>query len=118
MKMKTRRNSAFTLIEILIVALIIGMLVTIAVPNFVRARETSRAKSCAQNLRVFEVAKDQYLMDNNLPRASAIVNSDVIGSSNYIKILPECPSQGTYTVGDGDVEAICSLGGAHNLRGY
>ena len=115
--MKARGISAFTLVEVMIVALIIGMLVSIAVPNFVRARETSRAKSCAQNLRVIEVAKDQYLMDNSRPRASAISFGNLVGPTSYIKILPICPSDGTYTVGNGDEEALCSVGGIHNIRG-
>ena len=39
-----RKATAFTLIEIMIVVLIIGILLAIAIPNFVSARETSRAK--------------------------------------------------------------------------
>ena len=115
--MKTRGRSGFTLIEVMIVAMIIGLLVTLAVPNFVRARETSRAKACAQNLRVIKVTKDQYLMDNNLPRASTISAASLVGPSKYLKALPECPSRGTYAVGNGDEEATCDAGGAHNLRG-
>jgi prepilin-type N-terminal cleavage/methylation domain-containing protein len=116
-KFTMKKRNAFTLVEILIVALIIGMLVTIAVPNFVRARENARAKTCAQNLRVIEVAKDQYLMDNNLPRAALIGIVDIAGTSSYIKIMPVCPSSGTYDVGRGDQEAICSIGVPHSLSG-
>ncbi len=112
-----KKRNAFTLIEILIVALIIGMLVTIAVPNFVRARENARAKTCAQNLRVIEVAKDQYLMDNNLPRTATIASIDISGPNSYIKILPVCPSSGTYDTGRGDQEALCSIGPPHSLSG-
>jgi prepilin-type N-terminal cleavage/methylation domain-containing protein len=112
-----KKRNAFTLVEILIVALIIGMLVTIAVPNFVRARENARAKTCAQNLRVIEVAKDQFMMDNNLPRTVTIDSVDVSGANSYIKIFPACPSSGTYDIGRGDQEALCSVGGAHSLQG-
>lgn len=115
--MKTRRAPAFTLIEVMVVAMIIGLLVTIAVPNFVRARETSRAKTCSQSLRILEVTKDQYLMDNNLPRASLIPVTSIIGPGTYLKEMPTCPSGGVYTVGNGDEDAVCSLGGAHSARG-
>ena len=37
--MKQAYKKAFTLVEIMIVVLIIGILVSIAVPNFIRARE-------------------------------------------------------------------------------
>lgn len=113
-----KQSQAFTLVEVLIVVLIIGMLVSLAAPNFVRARETARAKSCAQNLRVIEVAKDQYMMDYNLPRTVTIDEANVIGPNSYIKEYPQCPSNGTYTIGRGDEEATCNFGGAHNLRGY
>ncbi len=51
MKMTTSRNSAFTLVEIMIVVAIIGLLVAIAIPNFVRARNTSQKNICINNLR-------------------------------------------------------------------
>ena len=107
----------FTLIEVLIVTFIIGILISIAVPNFVRARETSRSKNCSQNLRVIESGKDQYLMDRNLARTTLVYSTDIAGPGLYIKQMPECPSLGTYTVGSGDVGASCSFGGTHNLTG-
>ncbi|GIV13145.1 MAG: hypothetical protein KatS3mg021_1427 [Fimbriimonadales bacterium] len=39
-----RRERGFTLVEIMIVVLIIGILLAIAVPSFMNARERSRAK--------------------------------------------------------------------------
>ena len=59
-----RARHAFTLVEIMIVVLIIGILLAIAVPNFVRARESSRAKSCQANLKQIAGAKEQWALDN------------------------------------------------------
>ena len=42
-KLNTRK-SGFTLVEIMIVVAIIGLLAAIAIPNFVKARETSAAQ--------------------------------------------------------------------------
>ena len=105
------RASAFTLIEIMIVVLIIGILLAIAVPNFVRARESSRAKACIANLKQIDGAKEQYSMDLKLPAgAGAPAMTSLIGTGNYIKNTPACPSSGTYTVDVIGTAPSCSVG--------
>src|SRR5215468_9991742 len=96
---KARR--AFTLIEIMIVVLIIGILLAIAVPNFVKARESSRRKACIANLRQIEAAKQQWAMDNKKVSSDAPDFSDLVGSTKYISgsTNPACPSGGSYTIG-------------------
>ena len=64
MKRNNMRKGAFTLVEIMIVVLIIGILMAIAVPNFVKARESSRKNSCIANLKQTDAAKEQWAMDN------------------------------------------------------
>ena len=110
--LKNRKRSGFTLIEIMIVVLIIGILLAIAVPNFVRARESSRAKACVANLKQIDSAKEQYAMDNKLAAgAGAPAMTSLVGSANYIKSTPACPSSGTYTVDVIGTSPSCSIGG-------
>ena len=104
---------AFTLVEIMIVVLIIGILLAVAVPNFMTARETSRSKSCSANLHQVESAKEQYTMDNRLADGTAV--SGLSSLSDYIKKTPQCPSGGTYTVGAIGTDPSCSVGGTHAL---
>jgi prepilin-type N-terminal cleavage/methylation domain-containing protein len=113
--MKSLRR-AFTLVEIMIVVLIIGILVAIAVPNFIRARESARARACVRNLRQIDSAKEQYAMDNRLaqgatmPALSALCGN---GTTTYIKgSAPSCPSSGTYTVNNLGTDPTCSVGAA------
>lgn len=89
----------FTLIEIMIVVLIIGILLAIAVPNFVKARETSRAKTCISNLKQIDAAKEQWAMDfrkttGDVPLRTNL-DTEAANSGRYVKTWPICPSDGS-----------------------
>lgn len=104
-------KAGFTLIEIMIVVLIIAILLAIAIPNFLRARESSRAKSCQGNLRQIETAKEQWAMDTKAgaaatPTAANLVPDYMKGTAGQ---LPGCPSNGNYTVGDMGTRPSCSI---------
>ncbi|AXA35129.1 MAG: prepilin-type N-terminal cleavage/methylation domain-containing protein [Candidatus Hydrogenedentota bacterium] len=60
-----RRNSAFTLIELLIVVAIIAILAAIAVPNFLEAQTRSKVARCAADMRSLRTALESYAVDNN-----------------------------------------------------
>jgi prepilin-type N-terminal cleavage/methylation domain-containing protein len=108
-----KRTKGFTLIEIMIVVLIIGILLAIAVPNFMNARETSRAKACRSNLKQIDAAKEQWAMDHNANNRDAVVDTEV---DAYLKGgAPACPSGGTYTYATVGTDPTCSVGGLHVL---
>ena len=100
--LRPRRQSGFTLVELMIVVLIIGVLLNIALPSFVGVRDKSQAKSCIKNLNDFMVAKEQYAMDNKVPASSAtpVTWSNL---SPYVRSSPltdpvkgpTCPSNST-----------------------
>lgn len=64
--MKLFKNEAgFTLIEILIVVLIIGVIAALAIPNLLAAQQTAWAKTCKANRATLEAAAELYRMQNN-----------------------------------------------------
>jgi prepilin-type N-terminal cleavage/methylation domain-containing protein len=109
-KFARKARKGFTLVEIMIVVLIIGILLAIAVPNFIRARESSRAKSCQANLKQIDSAKEQYAMDNRLNAGGAVPDGALWAAGAYIKAEPRCPSNGTYTVAAISTNPSCSVG--------
>src|SRR3954454_126321 len=81
-------RKGFTLVEIMIVVLIIGILLAIAVPNFIKARESSRTKACVANLKQIDSAKEQYAMDNKLNDGAAVPAGALWAAGGYIKSVP------------------------------
>lgn len=111
-KRRQKGGRGFTLIEIMIVVTIIGLLIAIAVPNFLQARETSRAKSCVGNLRQIDTAKQQYMMVQNVSTFTSVTTSDTtLGGlvPLYVRSLPKCPVSGTYSTGTESTSPTCSL---------
>ncbi len=107
-------KKGFTLVEIMIVVLIIGMLAAIAIPSFVKARNNSRIKSCVNNLRQIDGAKEQWAMENNQKEGA---NVDQVDVEAYVKKYPVCPAGGAYTINNVGTDPTCSLGNALDHTG-
>jgi len=95
----------------MIVVAIIGIIVAIAVPAFLRARERSRASSCQENLAKIDSAKEQYALEFKLTNGQAVASTaEVIGANKYLKRAPFCPSGGSYTYNRIGETPTCSIG--------
>jgi len=103
MKMK----EGFTLVELMIVVAILGLLVTLGVPGYVRSRNIARANACLTNLRMIENAADQYRIDSSLTLSEKTdielfwpASSGIKDVSSYINKQLSCPTGGFYLGGD------------------
>ncbi len=100
-------HPGFTLIEIMIVVTLIGLLLGIAAPNYVKARENTRAACCLANLKMIEAAKEQWALENRAPSSATPTETDLYGSGAYLQNTPSCPSGGTYTIGALSTRPTC-----------
>jgi prepilin-type N-terminal cleavage/methylation domain-containing protein len=94
MKNQTFRAPGFTLVEIMIVVAIIGLLATIAIPNFVRARLKAQQNACINNLRQIDGAKQTWALEskagpNTVP---VILNIQPYMGRGINGTAPTCPA--------------------------
>ena len=99
---KNSRLGGFTLVEIMIVVAIIGLLAAIAIPNFVKARQTAQTNACINNLRVIDGAKNQYALERGLANGDTTPTSITLApylGHGSAATFPTCPiGQSAYTI--------------------
>ena len=105
----TRMNKkrGFTLVEIMIVVAIIGLLAAVAIPNFVKARQTAQRIACIKNLQQIDGSKEAWALEKKKGPGDPIVEDEV---NAYIKGgAPKCPAGGTYTYGAVGTDPTCTV---------
>ena len=88
--MKTRSTKGFTLVEIMIVVVIIGLLAAMAIPAFQKVRQSSQDKAVLNNARQLSAAADQYYLENGV---STVASADLVGATNYVKVVNTVASE-------------------------
>jgi type IV pilus assembly protein PilA len=84
MKNQIRSTKGFTLVEIMIVVVIIGLLAAMAIPAFQKVRESSQNKAVLNNARQLSAAADQYYLENGV---STVASSNLVGPTAYVKAI-------------------------------
>jgi type IV pilus assembly protein PilA len=85
--MKNNSKKGFTLVEIMIVVVIIGLLAAMAIPAFQKVRQNSQDKTIINNLRQLNAAAQQYFLEHGVVSvaSSALVGTD--STEKYIKSI-------------------------------
>ncbi len=92
--MRNRSRKAFTLVEILIVVVILGILAAIVVPQFTNATQDAQAGNLKAQLKSLQNQIELFNARNNgtYPTSFASNTWDDLVNGNYIKTAPQNPA--------------------------
>jgi competence protein ComGC len=92
----------------------IPLMAAIAIPNFVKARQTAQKYACLNNLRRIEGAKEVWALQNNKDTNSTPTMQDLTPflKGNVTKL--QCPAGGNYAINKVGVPPSCSIA-SHDL---
>lgn len=79
----SKRRAGFTLVEIMIVVVIIGLLAALATQSYMKVQEQSHVSRAANDLRVFAEGFERYALENGQWPADGTPNSIPAGMSGY-----------------------------------
>src|SRR6185369_16724774 len=113
---QTKQQYGFTVIEIMIVVLLVGVLAAIAVPNFIKSRTAAQTNVCINNLRAIDYAIQQWALEQKKGASAPVQFTDI---SSYLRNVVNCPAGGasfsdSYVISLVGVEPTCQrVPGSH-----
>ena len=94
-------KTAFTLIEILIVVILLGVLAAIVVPQFAESSKDAGVSACKANQKAIITACSLYRLKEGADPDSFdnLLSTDNNNDGKaYLPTMPICPENGTYTI--------------------
>lgn len=106
---KLMNKKGFSLVELMIVVVIMGILVAVAIPLYGAIQDNAKNKTCKNNMVALRSNASNYFASNDVK-----VDATSLASTFDDKQLPSCPWNGgtaytiTYGAADGSITVVCN----------
>ena len=104
-------DSAFTLLEIMIVVTLIGVLAAVAIPTFTNAVAKTQRQTCITTLKSIDTAKAQWMAEAQKSANETPTDADLFGENKPLRDKPKCPSGGSYDLRRAGEKPTCTVAG-------
>jgi type IV pilus assembly protein PilA len=115
-QLNNQKSQGFTLVELLVVIIIIGILTAIALPSFLNQTAKARQTEAKENINLFNKTQNAYRLENS----SFATSFDVLATGSLSGAATANTSIYLYTIaaGTGDSTTIQAQAKETTLRGY